>query len=401
MRELTTTELQLLSLLSNALFSNDTISLENADWTAIEKEALQQAVLPTAFSNSKIIPANVKERVIKNITHILANNMTVNYNHVYTNELMSEHRIPYVILKGYASAYYYPNPILRSMGDVDFLVPLERFEEAKHILEEEGFIGNKENHICHIAYRRDGDHLELHFAPAGMPEGRAGETAHHYMEDVFSTATEIELDEGILLIPDAFHHGLILLLHTCHHMTGEGVGLRHLCDWAVFANHFSSEEFVSIFKDKLQAIGIWRFAQILTQLSSAYLGMPEKEWAMENIDQNLLKAMICDIFDGGNFGHKDEDRGQQTMIISSRAKNGVGNTSMFKQFVLSINNIIYLKWPLSRKWKILLPVGWLFYCARYAVKIALGKRRKISAAKMIAGASERRGIYKELHLFEQ
>lgn len=400
MRELNKTELQLLGLISKSLFHTDGISLADADWNDIEKEAWHQAVFPLAFSDTQNIPDGIMQRVKNTVNQIIAMNMAVNYNHVYTHELMTERGIPYVILKGYASAYYYPDPILRAMGDVDFLVPLERFEEAKAVLESEGFIGSKENHICHVSYRRDRDCLELHFAPAGMPEGRAGELARQYMEDIFSTAAEIKLDEGKIRIPDAFHHSLILLFHTCHHMTGEGIGLRHLCDWAVFANHFSSEEFVTTFQERFEAIGIWRFTQILTQLSIVYLGMPAKEWAMEDADPNLLKALICDIFDGGNLGIKDENRRQQTKLISTRGKNGIGNTSMFRQFVLSINNIIYLKWPRSRKWKVLLPFGWLFYCTRYAIKIMLGMRRKIAVTKTVAGASERRDIYKEFHLYE-
>ena len=44
-------------------------------------------------------------------------------------------------------------------------------------------------------------------------------------------AEEVLFEGEKIRIPAPFHHGLILLLHTVHHMLGEGIGLRHLCDW--------------------------------------------------------------------------------------------------------------------------------------------------------------------------
>jgi hypothetical protein len=183
-------------------------------------------------------------------------------------------------------------------------------------------------------------------------------------------------------------------------LTGEGVGLRHLCDWAVFANHLSNDEFREIFEEKLKAVGLWRFAQLLTQLSSKYLGMPEKEWAMDNVDDELLNAMIHDIFDGGNFGKKDNQRINESYLISSRGKHGVNNTSMFRQLIISLNEATYVHIPLIKKFKFLLPFGWIYMLLRQLIFIACGKRNKVDVSKMISGANERKKIYKQFNLFE-
>ena len=44
-----------------------------------------------------------------------------------------------MILKGAAAAGYYPDPAGRAMGDVDFLVPRERYEDALHLMTEQGY----------------------------------------------------------------------------------------------------------------------------------------------------------------------------------------------------------------------------------------------------------------------
>jgi hypothetical protein len=133
---------------------------------------------------------------------------------------------------------------------------------------------------------------------------------------------------------------IVLLLHTCHHLTVEGIGLRHLCDWAVFVNHLTNDTFRALFEVKLKAIGLWRFAQLLSQLSTYYLGMPEQEWAMQDVDEALLYAMIRDIFKGGNFGVKDSQRIYETMILPNE-----GETSMLQSNATAAFIVDCLKQP--------------------------------------------------------
>ena len=56
------------------------------------------------------------------------------FEHVRICNIMKNAGIPCTILKGFASALYYPYPLMRSMGDVDFLVDTDNFEEASKIL---------------------------------------------------------------------------------------------------------------------------------------------------------------------------------------------------------------------------------------------------------------------------
>ena len=78
-----------------------------------------------------------------------------------TQHEMGNAGIPYVILKGCASAFYYPDPSKRLMGDVDFLVKESDLEQAGEILRQEGFVPWEEDHICHVVYRKDVTHLEM------------------------------------------------------------------------------------------------------------------------------------------------------------------------------------------------------------------------------------------------
>lgn len=387
----------ILQLLSKALFGRKVV-ISRQDWIKVLGEAKNQAVVQlvdSAIDKSLLSPEEAKAWKRVTIAGI-GNNIRVNHNHSQLHEWMTG--IPYVILKGAASASYYPVPTYRSMGDVDFMVKAEDLDKTGKVLEEHGLKPWDEEHISHIVYRGPGMHYEMHFNLAGMPKGTAGDLVKEYTKDIFEKAQEVTVDTGKAMLPSPFHHGLILLLHTCHHLTGEGIGLRHLCDWAVFENSFSERDFLELFEKKLKKIGLWRFAQILTRASIKYLGADDKTWAI--VDEQLVDALMEDILTGGNFGRKDDSRSIQTMLISDRGKDGVGKVSMSGQFRKSVNDLIYLKWPSARKYKLLLPIGWVFFGVRRLIREITGKRKKTNIAKLVDGAGQRRELYRQFQLYE-
>jgi hypothetical protein len=67
-------------------------------------------------------------------------------------------------------------------------------------------------------------HYEMHFNLVGTPHGTAGDLVRVYTKDIFEKAETRTVVSGVATLLSPFHHGLILLLHTCHHLTGEGVG---------------------------------------------------------------------------------------------------------------------------------------------------------------------------------
>ena len=329
----------------------------------------------------------------------LANCIRGIHNHRLLDDWMTEADVRYVILKGCASSHYYPDQYRRSMGDVDFLVSPDDLEKAGEALLRNGLKLCCEESNTHIVYRAKKVSMEMHYNIAGTPEAEAGDIVKEYLCDIFDRSEMQSIGEGAAVMPSPFHHGLIMLLHMSHHMTGEGIGLRHLCDWAVFENRFPDEEFRLLFEDKLRKAGLWTFACVLTGIAVKYLKADEKEWAES--DGVVVDALLEDIFCGGNFGIKDSSRKMQTVLISNRGKNGVGKKTMFSQFIESINRIIYLKWPSSKKNKLLLPVGWVYFGGRRFIRELFGKREKTDIRQVIDLSQNRIELYKKLHLFER
>ena len=336
----------------------------------------------------------------------LLNNLLVDFEHVELHKTMRAAGIDYVVMKGSASAAYYPRPMLRMMGDVDFLVHREDANRAGEALKALGFreTAERDNPI-HQAYVRSSNPLyrsewELHWQPNGIPNTPVGEKIRQMLADSIETSRLRETENGFYRVPDEFHHGLMILIHTALHLIHSGVGLRHLCDWTVFAACFSEAEFRVLFEEKLRSVGLWDFAGALTAVSVRYLGCPDPGWIGDR-DPALTEALLMDILSGGNFGKKDSQRLNQAKLLVNRTEGTVQRGAGLRNLVSSMNVKAQRSFPAAAKHPVLLPTGWILAGTRHLVRIARGKRPSIHLGNMVEGAAERSELYRSLRIFEE
>ena len=394
------TQKTVLDLLSSAMFQKPFCADSEVDWKAVFDECKAQSVISLAFSAlpKSEVPQKIYAHWKALVNENLAVNSKISYAHTMLNELLNQAKIPYVILKGCASAEYYDDPLLRTMGDVDFLVSEDEIKQVDKLLKNQGFVFNNSFHEIERAYEKDGVILELHWSITGIPGGKTGEMLESFFNDIFDKSELKHFDLAEYYSPSPFHHGLVMLLHVARHMITGGIGLRHFCDWAVFVDKVG-KDFVPLFEDKLKQVGLWRFAQIMTQFCTQYLGLPQQIWA-DIAEKQLLDQLKDDIFASGNFGHKDLSRADEAKFITSRKKGGVNNDSNLKQAVLSANEIVRRHWKFADKVPVVYPAGWAFFGGRYAVRSITGKRDRVKVNALVKGAEKRKEIYQGLKLFE-
>lgn len=393
----------LFGLLAHGLFGKPFSPEENTNWIEVYGEAYAHTVNLPAFYKSAAygMPEELIERVRMLLRRQAMADTVIHIGHTAIHTLLTSKHIPYVILKGAASAYYYQDPFLRGMGDVDFYVPEEYFGQAEEILKEKGFEVREIESDHHTVLYKSGVKYELHSEIPGIPKERAGEIIRRYRADLVDSAILTNTESSVFYRPSPFHHGLILLLHTQQHLLNEGLGLRHVCDWAVFVASFEDGEFPTVFQEKLTAVGLWTFARILSLVAVTAVGLPKAAWMEERRgDESLARDLLLDFLDGGNFGYKDEDRSRvyEGMLISNQDKSRIRRSRIGNAFE-SVNGWVRHKWPAAKKCPLLLPFGWIYFVIRRMWLVITGKKQSIDIRRTLQNSGNRQRLYSKLDLF--
>ena len=344
-----------------------------------------------------MLPEAVKEHFSNIAYKELRSNCRVIEAHAKVCKLLEENGIPTVILKGYASAHYYPHPEQRSMGDVDFYVAEKDIEFGRKILQDNGYQGYPMIGDHDWSFHRNAIHYELHFAISGVPKGKEGDPFRAELENLIAQRRWIDKKRmGMIAIPSDYHHGLIILLHTASHLMGGGLGLRHLCDWAAFVNHFSDEEFCRIFQDKFKNLRIWRFTQVLTGACEKYLGLQKHSWTSD-VSESAVDKLMAEFLEAGDYG-ADHGNRQSDLMASEGFSVRVGNRSGIGNLLAVIRNSVERRWPKTQKNKILRLLWMVYLGIRYVFRMLTGKREKLNLIEMSREATERRELYREFGL---
>ena len=385
------------SLLAKALFQKE-IPAEEASFEAVYEECIRQTILAVVVSAiPKEAPLPVRLKWINAAGVHASSNQRVKEGHGEIHRLLSGHQIPYVILKGLATAAYYPDPEMRTLGDVDFLIRKEDAKRCDQLLKENGFFAEEHTLPYEWGYRKNNLEYELHLSVNGVPDGETKEAAEAFLSDLIETASVSDFFTEEMVLPDAFHHGLVILLHTAKHMVGEGVGFRQICDWAVFVASLN-ETFPDLFEESLKKIGIWNYAMILSAVCSKYIGMPRYSWIPE-YDEALLETVMDDLVRKGNF-RREEGSGVDTILVEKTDVGGVAEGSLVRQLFSNLAQKTKYKWPVMNRAKVLIPFGVLVMCVQYTAGMITGKYKTIRPKELVGEAQKRRKLYEELKLFK-
>lgn len=387
-------------MLSQVLNGTEYTIPKDTDWAALYAESKAQAVLPLVFTGvaqyctDQEICTKWKAITVRS----LQKNRQIQLCHGYLHNLMKQHNIPYTSIKGCASARDYPDPLLRSMGDVDFLVLESHWDRAKAVLEAEGFAAFGEKHAFHIGFVKKDfpSEMEMHRDPFGFMQMNLP-TLRQVIPEAVEKSAEVQCGDVTIQMPDPFCHGTILLLHAYRHLLSSGVGVRHLCDWAMFIKDFDEDEFVRIFKKRYEDLGIWRLTQVFSAAAYRYLGIPYQKWMGKGNEEECLMLMV-DIFNGGNFGRGDGDRQTQNRSLFNEGQE-ISRDGNKTQLIKSLNAVALERYPSLKKWKILRPFGWFFVGVRYVFRVITGKRQKMPKDTMKIAAM-RRKLYGQLEVFK-
>jgi len=373
--------------------------LKSLDWEAVYQESVDQTVSLLCFDSVAVYKNYVPQAIYakwKN-TAIAQMQTALRLSQVQAElcALLKEYKYAYVILKGTSAAEYYPNPNLRILGDIDFYIEKDKCAEIEKLLEENGYVNQRESHVYHVNFKKDNVTVEMHFDLPGMPDGTLGQRTRAFCEPIFETCVVRENELFTAKTPNDLYHGVIILLHALSHQTGYGVGLRHLCDWAAYVQKTQKEGYwqealLPLFKE----IGVYRYACALTKMCAVYLGIGCPDWAQE-APLKLCERLLIDMFTAGNFGKKDKAYSKSAQLIENKDGKRRGP---FATLMHSLHVSIVWRYPIVKKVWIIYPFIFVWKVIKNLFLMCIGKRAPLS--KTLPEAKKRKQIYEQLKIFE-
>lgn len=354
----------LLDAIKVSLFDTPFSYSDDTDWAAVIKEAKSQAVMGVI---SPVIPVRDESS-----DQGKAYYMRLLHEQDKLLKLLEEHNIPCVILKGCAAAMYYPKPYLRSMGDVDFLVRRDQFDDAMKLMESNGYVyshgkgddGRLGFNSRHIGYYKNGIEFELH---------------HHFSSEGFDIDDILEkaIDNRefrklngyqIPTFPE-IENGLVLLGHIHQHLKADELGLRQVIDWEMYVHSvMDNEKWENVFTPIVKEIGLFELAVNVITMCEQHLGLPKAINLNNSVKEEVSYQLLENLLTSGNFGSKQmpssENSGERIRKVTGTIKNK-GFFSYFQDNGLET-------WKLCKKYPVLKPFAFVYGFFRFCIRGIMG-----------------------------
>lgn len=367
----------------------------NINWDKWLMTAGRHSVLPLLYpvaeGEENSLPHRIKEAVQKAAISTTRQSYRLLFLSKFLVAKLEEAGLTAVILKGVATASFYPVPEYRKSGDVDLLLlDRDKLELCSKVLADCGCVRkDREDALHHVTFLFDNEiEVELHTLIAEPFDNR---TVNKYLENlVGQCAGQVQKCEvmGVKLpvLKDGYH-GYELLLHMLQHFLRAGFGLKLLCDWVVFWNKVHEEEECLLYLQMVRESGMKGFSDMVTLVCCRYLGLERRkvDWMELGTDYDTEEFMR-EVLEAEEFGRSSSDR----MVVLR------GNSLW--DYMREFHHQMRLSFPRAGKVFLCWPVLWLITFIRF-----VGNNRKVrnvSTKAVFSKAAQRSKVIQQMKLWK-
>lgn len=401
-------EVMLCRLLTQALHTN---SIQNntkenlltpEEWKLLIDTAERHKVLSLLYDvleEQKNLGAPERERLEKRSRQTVKQSYRLLFLSRFVLDILKENGLDAVLLKGVATAGFYPVPELRKSGDVDLLVNgAKEAVRAAEILEKYGFQRTEKQNAHHhiVCDSPDGISVEIH---SMLAEPFDNDAVNRYLEQLLPEYFIHRSTETIMgvefLLPDAPYHAFYLLLHMLQHFLRSGFGMKLLCDWVVFWEKENTSSDKEVFLRLVSESGTGGFAWMITTVCVQELGLCnehvaflQQTFAPERTDEKERSAaFLKEVLEAEEFGKSSVER----MVVLR----GTGCLDYMREF----HHQMKLTYPKAGRCVLLFPVLWVMTLVGFLYRNRT--LRKVSGRAILQKAGKRSRLMKQMHLFER
>lgn len=363
--------------------------LSEKEWEEVMSLAALQSVLPLVFESVwPLLPEQLEKRCRAEVLTLVTGQVRAFEEFAGVYRALSEKGIRPLVFKGAVCRSLYPQPDFRVSADEDIYVRQEDYMELHRALQDLGFTCTEPSfRSAHETLYRGRDlMIEGHWQLFPEESALYGEM-NSLSEGILSRAEEMEIEGTAFLVPEPTDHMIYLLLHAMKHFVLAGVGIRQICDIALWGRRYSIDW--DRVRDTVSSLGGLTFTEALLDAAAACFDMPLPR-GFEKRDSSRL---VLDALKGGTFGGSSRDRWNSASLTMA---GGDGALPLLKA-VFPSRTVMEVLYPWVRKSPLLVPVSWGVRLFGYAKRIG----KEASPLNSIRIGRERSALLKEYGISRQ
>lgn len=346
-------------------------SLKEVDWKELYAIAKKQALLGVLFHGIQRLPKELApeqkllmqwmvmaEMIRKQNIRLFQDSVKVCQN--FENEGFAN-----CILKGQGNALLYPDPYMRTPGDIDIYLAGGRKRVMQYINK---VCPNQVMRYHHVDFPVMKTAIEVHFTPSYMFFPIHNSRMQKWFKEVMGEQCNhrVSLPDGYgeIHVPQVSFNVIYILSHLYRHIFTEGIGLRQLLDyyfvllkWHTDLTNLTNSNNslpqmtlintdLDTLRHELKYLGLWKFAQAVMYVLHEVFGLSEDRM-IAPMDEREGRFLLDEIMRGGNFGQYDD-----------RMESKVGESKIHRYFRMNLRNLRFVKHyptealsePLFRTW---------------------------------------------------
>lgn len=346
-------------------------SLKEVDWKELYAIAKKQALLGVLFHGIQQLPKELapEQKLLMQwmvmAEMIRKQNIKLFQDSVKVCKNFENKGFANCILKGQGNALLYPDPYMRTPGDIDIYLTGGRKRVMQYINK---VCPNQVMRYHHVDFPVMKTAIEVHFTPSYMffpiHNSRMQKWFKEVMDLQCSNVVTLPDGYGEITVPTTSFNVIYILSHLYRHIFTEGIGLRQLLDYYFVLvkwhtdltnltdSNKSLPQMTQINTDldtlrhELKYLGLWKFAQAVMYVLHEVFGLSEDRM-IALMDEKEGRFLLDEIVRGGNFGQYDDRMGSK-----------VGESKMHRYFRMNLRNLRFVKHyptealsePLFRTW---------------------------------------------------
>lgn len=346
-------------------------SLKEVDWKELYAIAQKQALLGVLFYGIQRLPKELapEQKLLMQwmvmAEQIRKQNIRLFQDSVKVCQNFENKGFANCILKGQGKALLYPDPYMRTPGDIDIYLSGGRRKIMKYV---DQVCPNEVMRYHHVDFPVMKTAIEVHFTPSYMfcpiHNRRMQKWFKKVMGEQCNHRVSLPDGYGEIHVPQVSFNVIYILSHLYRHIFTEGIGLRQLLDyyfvllkWHTDLTNLTDSNKslpqmtlintdLDALRHKLKYLGLWKFAGAVMYVLHEVFGLSEDRM-IAPMDEREGRFLLDEIMRGGNFGQYDDRMGSK-----------VGESKIHRYFRMNLRNLRFVKHyptealsePLFRTW---------------------------------------------------